>query len=211
MAERFEPGAVPHPDMLGSFIRHGLSQEEASREALLNVIAGADTTATVIRVAMLHLLSNPPAYHKLQSEIDDAIRDGRASSPVTDPEARQLPYLQAVIKEALRMKAPAAGPLFKAVPPGGDVIDGKLIPGGTQIGTSPFSIYQSKKIFGEDASLFVPERWLTETDEARLAYMASVVDLVFSSGKYYCLGRPVAFMELNKIFVEVSLLYSACD
>lgn len=206
VAERFEPGAVSHPDMLGSFIRHGLTQEEASRESLLNVIAGADTTATVIRVVMLHLLSSPSTYLKLRTEIDDAIRDGRASSPVTDPEARQLPYLQAVIKEGLRMKAPAAGPLFKTVPPGGDVIDGKFIPGGTDIGTSPFGIYHSKKIFGEDAGLFVPERWLAEEDPARLAYMSSTVDLVFSSGKYLCLGKPVALMELNKVFVEVSLL-----
>lgn len=192
--------------MLGSFIRHGLTQEEASREALLNVIAGADTTATTMRVVMLHLLSNPAVYLKLRAEIDEAIRQGRVSSPVTDPEARQLPYLQAVIKEGLRMKAPAAGPLFKRVPPQGDVIDGKFIPGGTDIGTSPFSIYQSKKIFGEDAELFEPERWLKETDPAKVAYMASVVDLVFSSGKYLCLGKTVALMELNKVFVEVSFI-----
>lgn len=203
-ADRFEPGAVPQRDMLGSFIKHGLTQEEASRESLLNVVAGADTTATVIRVAMLYLLSNPPAYRKLQVEIDDATRDGRASSPVTDAEARQMPYLQGVIKEAIRMKSAAGGLFFKSVPPGGDMIDGKLIPGGTQIGTSWYSMLHSKKTFGEDAALFMPERWLRETDEARLAYMASVVYLVFSSGKYRCLGMHVALMELNKVFVEVS-------
>lgn len=189
--------------MLGSFIRHGLDQAEASRESLLNVVAGSDTTATTIRVMMLNLLSNPVAYRKLQKEIDDGIRLGNISSPITDAEARKLPYLQAAIKEGLRIKAPAAGPLFKVVPPEGDVIDGKFIPGGTQIGTSPFGIYQSKTTFGEDASLFRPERWL-EADAATAAEMASVVDLVFSVGKYQCLGKPVAFMELNKIFVEVS-------
>ena len=190
--------------MLGSFIRHGLDQEEASRESLLNVIAGSDTSATTIRVAMLSLLSNPLAYRSLQKEIDDGIRAGTISSPITDAEARKLPYLQAAIKEGLRIKAPAAGPLFKTVPPEGDIIDGKFIPGGTQIGTSPFGIYYSKKIFGEDASLFLPERWL-ERDATQVAAMSSVVDLVFSVGKYQCLGKPVALMELNKIFVEVSM------
>ncbi len=87
-----------------------------------------------------------------------------------------------------------------------DVIDGKFIPGGTQIGTSPFGIYHSKKVFGEDASLFLPERWL-EADAARATKMSGVVDLVFSVGKYQCLGKPVALMELNKIFVEVSIRY----
>ncbi|KAH7303982.1 cytochrome P450 [Stachybotrys elegans] len=202
VAERFEPDSGSHPDMLGSFIRHGLSKEEASREALLNVVAGSDTTATTIRLMMLHLLSNPVSYKKLQEEIDHAIQEGKISSPVTDSEARQLPYLQAAIKEGLRIKAPAAGLLSKTVPPEGDVINGMFIPGGTQIGTSPFGVYHSKTIFGPDASLFVPERWLRVNTE-RAATMSSVVDLVFSSGKYQCLGKPVAFMELNKIFVEL--------
>ncbi len=191
--------------MLGSFIRHGLDQAEASRESLLNIVAGSDTTATTIRVMMLSLLSSPVAYARLQEEIDKGIRTGNISSPVTDAEARRLPYLQAAIKEGLRIKAPAAGPLFKTVPLQGDLIEGKFIPGGTQIGTSPFGVYHSKKIFGEDAGLFLPERWL-EADTGRVATMSGVVDLVFSTGKYQCLGKPVAFMELNKIFVEVSIL-----
>ncbi|RSL52120.1 hypothetical protein CEP53_008193 [Fusarium sp. AF-6] len=202
VAERFAPNATQHSDMLGSFIRHGLTQEEASRESLLNVVAGSDTSATTIRVIMLSLLSNPMAYRNLQKEIDDAIKSGRISSPVTDAEARKLPYLQAAIQEGLRIKAPAAGPLFKTVPKQGDSIDGKFIPGGTQIGTSPFSIYHSKKIFGNDAALFVPERWL-EAEPEQVESMSEVVNLVFSSGKYQCLGKPVALMELNKIFVEL--------
>ncbi|KAH8898627.1 cytochrome P450 [Thozetella sp. PMI_491] len=204
VAERFGPNAMSQPDMLGSFIRHGLNQEEASRESILNVVAGSDTSATTIRVMMLGLLSNPVAYRKLQKEIDDGIRTGKISSPATDAEARQLPYLQAAIKEGLRIKAPAAGPLFKTVPSQGDVIDGKFIPGGTQIGQSPFGVYHSKKTFGEDASLFVPERWI-DADAERFAKMSSVVDLVFSVGKWQCLGKPVAFMELNKVFVEASM------
>ncbi|KAF4965520.1 hypothetical protein FSARC_6700 [Fusarium sarcochroum] len=202
VAERFATDAVAHPDMLGSFIRHGLSQEEASRESLLNVVAGSDTSATTIRLIMLSLLSNPVAYRKLQSEIDDGIKDGTISSPVTDAESRKLRYLQATLQEGLRIKAPAAGPLFKEVPKQGDYIDGKFIPGGTQIGTSPFSIYHSKEIFGQDANLFLPERWLN-ADPARVDAMSEVVNLVFSSGKYQCLGKPVALIELNKIFVEL--------
>lgn len=189
--------------MLGSFIRHGLTQEEASRESLLNVVAGSDTSATTIRLIMLSLLSNPIMYLKLQKEIDDAVKAGSISSPITDAEARKLPYLQAVIQEGLRIKAPAAGPLFKQVPPQGDEIDGKFIPGGTQIGQSPFAVYHSKEIFGQDASLFSPERWIN-ADPTQYEAMAEVVSLVFSTGKYQCLGKPVAFIELNKIFVEVS-------
>ncbi|KAG5657686.1 hypothetical protein KAF25_007719 [Fusarium avenaceum] len=202
IAERFAPNAEPRADMIGSFIRHGLSQEQASRESLLNVVAGGDTTATTIRIVMLCLLTNPVAYRKLQQEIDNAISARSISSPITDTEARKLPYLQAIIQEGLRIKAPAAGPLFKQVPKEGDYIDGKFIPGGTQIGTSPFSIYHSKEVFGQDASIFRPERWLN-ADPARLEVMSETVSLVFSSGKWQCIGKPVAIMELNKIFVEL--------
>jgi cytochrome P450 len=192
--------------MLGSFIRNGLTQEEASGEALLQVVAGSDTSATTIRIVILHLLTNVNAYRKLQAEIDTGIAAGTISSPITNAEARKLPYLQAVIKEGLRIKPPAGGAFFKTVPPGGDTIDGKFIPGGTQLGVSPLSIHHSKKMFGEDAEMFRPERWL-EAKGDKLEEMSSTVDLVFHSGKWQCLGKTVALMEFNKIFVEVRLLH----
>lgn len=69
-------------------------------------------------------------------------------------------------------------------------------------------IQRSKEIFGADADEFQPARWLNfgegEAEKAREKRMRSTVDLVFASGKYSCPGRPVAMMELNKIFVEVS-------
>lgn len=203
VAQRFGPGAKSHPDMLGSFIRHGLSQEEAAGEALLQVVAGSDTSAGTLRAVMLNILTNPTTYKKLQAEIDDGIAAGKISSPIRDAEARQLPYLQAVIKEGLRIMPPASGAFFKEVPAAGDVIDGKFIPGGTQIGSSPLGIHRSKKIFGMDADLFRPERWIEASPE-KFAKMASTVDLVFHYGKYQCLGKSVALMEFNKIFVEVS-------
>jgi cytochrome P450 len=202
VARRFGPDAKSHPDMLGSFIRHGLTQEEASGEALLQVVAGSDTSAGTIRSLMLNLLTNPTSYSKLRSEIDNGIATGRISQPIKDAEARALPYLQAVIKEALRIMPPASGAFFKTVPPAGDMIDGKFIPGGTQIGSSPLGIHCSKKIFGPDADLFRPERW-TEASEEKFAYMSNTVDLIFHYGKYQCLGKNVALMEFNKLFVEL--------
>ncbi|KAK4107196.1 cytochrome P450 [Canariomyces notabilis] len=202
VAARFASDNPSEPDMLGSFIRHGLNQVEASGEALLQVVAGSDTTASTIRIVMIHLLSSPPIYKRLQSEIDDGIASGKISSPIKDSEARQMPYLQAVIKEGLRILPPAAGAFFKEVPPEGDTIDGKFIPGGTQIASSPLAIHHSKRTFGDDAEVFRPERWL-EAEGDKLAKMQSTVDLVFHSGKFQCLGKNVALMEFNKLFVEL--------
>lgn len=202
VASRYGPDAPSHADMLGSFIRHGLTEEESAGEALLQIVAGSDTSATTIRSVILHLQSNPHAYRKLQAEIDAGIAAGKISSPIKDLEARQLPYLQAVIKEGLRILPPASGPFFKTVPKGGETVNGMFIPEGTQIGSSPFSIHHNKKIYGEDAEVFRPERWLSGDVEG----MNATLDLIFHYGKYQCLGKPVALMEFNKIFVEVSAL-----
>ncbi|KAK1760102.1 cytochrome P450 [Echria macrotheca] len=203
IAQRYHPSAAPQPDMLGSFIRHGLTEEEAAGEALLQVIAGSDTSATTIRTVLLMLQSHPLSYAKLQAEIDSAISSGTISSPIRDAEARKLPYLQAVIREGLRILPPASGPFFKTVPPEGDVINGIHVPGGTQIGSSPLAMHRSREIYGVDADVFRPERWLEEDDGGRLARMNAAVDMVFHYGKYQCLGRPVALMEFNKVFVEL--------
>ncbi|KAE9372687.1 cytochrome P450 [Stipitochalara longipes BDJ] len=200
--ERFLPGAKEQKDMMGSFIRHGLTEEEVAGESLLQVIAGSDTTAATIRIVLLNLMSSPPYYRKLQAEIDSAIAAGKISSPIKDNEAKRLPYLQAVIKEGLRINPPASGIFSRQVPKGGDVLNGIFVPGGTQIGSSSYGMHHSKKIFGEDADAFRPERWL-EAERDRLSEMTSTVDLVFHYGKTQCLGKLVALTELNKIFVEL--------
>lgn len=188
--------------MLGSFMRHGLSQEEASGEALLQVVAGSDTSAATIRIVLLNLMSAPSVYQRFQAEVDSAAANGRISSPIKDSEARQMPYLQAVIKEGLRISPPAIGLFSKVVPKGGDMINGFFVPEGTNIGTDGLGLHHSKKVFGEDAEVFRPERWL-EAEGEQLARMNGVSDLIFHHGKWQCLGKTVAQMELNKIFVEV--------
>jgi cytochrome P450 len=193
--------------MMASFTAHGLNETDLVAESLLQILAGADTTATAIRATMLHIITHATVYKKLQSEIDQAVQNGRISSPVIqEAEAQELKYLQAVIREGLRVWPPVTGLLSKVVPEAGDgvEIDGKkmFIPGGTNIGWCVWGIAMNKDTFGEDAEMFRPERWLFN-DTEKLNRMNKIVDLVFGYGKYQCLGRPVALLELSKVFVEV--------
>lgn len=57
-------------------------------------VAGSDTTAAVMRITLFHIISAPPVYARLKAEMAAAVRDGRASRPITNAEARELPYLQ---------------------------------------------------------------------------------------------------------------------
>jgi cytochrome P450 len=112
---------------------------------------------------------------------------------------------QAVIFEGLRIHPPFVGLPLKEVPAEGDIIDGKFVPGGVRIAPSSWAITRKKSIFGQDAELFRPERWL-EADQAKSAEMRRTVELVFGYGRWACAGKPIAFLELNKIFFEVSAL-----
>jgi cytochrome P450 len=109
---------------------------------------------------------------------------------------------EALIYEGLRMRSPAPGLYPKTVPPEGDVIHGNFIPGGTAIGMNTSSVLCSKTLFGEDADVFRPERFL-EIDEAKRVEMERNVELIFGYGRWMCAGKPIAFMELNKVFFEV--------
>ena len=68
-------------------------------------MAGSDTTATAVRTTFLYIITNPRILAKLRNEMSSNL----ISNPISDSEARKLPYLQAVIKEGLRIWPPLAG------------------------------------------------------------------------------------------------------
>ncbi len=210
VARRFGGDRHVRGDMLSSFIAHGLSKEEAESEILMQILAGSDTTASAIRATILFLMATPTAYAKLQAEVDDAVETGRASSPViTDSESRGLPYLQAVIKEGLRIFPPVSGPTFK-FSPHDDVICGVRIPAGTNVGWTIWPLTHNTEVFGVDSAVFRPERWLEASPE-KVREMEYWQLMVFASGgRWECLGKNIASIELNKVFFEVSVPLEKC-
>jgi len=197
------------PTMMGSFIRHGLNQQQLEAEIPLVVVAGSDTTAGVIRGTLLYILSTPRVYQRLQEEIDDALRTKKVTTnPISVTEAKPLPYLQAVIYEGCRIHPPNQILILKEVPPEGDTLLGRYaVPGGTKIGVNVLGMMRDERVFGADADVFRPERWLGLDPNRRLE-MERHAELIFGHGRYMCAGKTVAFMELNKIFFEVCLLSS---
>ena len=71
--------------------------------ATSNVFAGSDTTAISTRAIIYYLLKNVECKRRLIDEIDDLRSQGRLSDPVKLAEADSMPYLQAVMYEALRL------------------------------------------------------------------------------------------------------------
>lgn len=224
VSTRFEADAKPRSDMLGSMIKHGLNQVECETEGLFMIIAGTESTASAIRSALMHTITTSHAYQALKQEIREAVKEGRVSSPITTAEAKKLPYLQvcrpiptsfisysqllqAVIYESLRMRPPLIGFFPKVVPPQGDTMLGYDIPGGTAVGFNASAILSSTELFGDDADIFRPERFL-ELEDAGRKQMERDVELTFGHGQWGCVGKTIAFMEMNKSVFEVSPMFS---
>ncbi|PGH11502.1 hypothetical protein AJ79_04877 [Helicocarpus griseus UAMH5409] len=216
VAERYGDNKITKNDMLGSFVAHGLSQQHAEAESAVQIAAGSDTTATSLRTGILSIATSPQVHATLLAEIDSAIAQGRISSPITDAEARALPYLQACIKETLRFWPPITGIVPRVCPREAKVC-GVNVPAGTNVGWSAWAVLRDEGVFGKDAGVFWPGRWLMrvyegaeegegeweEKDKERLKRMERTVELVFGQGKWGCMGKGIAMIEINKVFVEL--------
>ncbi|KAI1657302.1 cytochrome P450 monooxygenase [Daldinia decipiens] len=198
--ERFRD-ANPPDDMMGSFIRHGMTEEECKSEAMLQILAGADTSAVAIRTTLMYLVATPRVYSRLKTIIKQCVERNEVSTPITYEEAQKLPYLKAIILEGIRMRSPSTYGHYKKAPPEGDVINGIFIPSGTAVGHNSLAMTRSEAIFGEDVEIFRPERFL-EGDEKTNAERASTIDIIFGNGRWMCAGKPIVMMELHKVFFE---------
>lgn len=98
-----------------------------------NIIAGSDTTAISLNSALYHIYTRPNVLKKLREEIDGKVKDGTLSDPVTFEESQKMPYLQAVISEALRVHPAVGVPLVRVVPTGGAQIGGHFFPQGVSL------------------------------------------------------------------------------
>ncbi|KAF4539081.1 putative cytochrome P450 oxidoreductase [Lasiodiplodia theobromae] len=161
-----------------------------------NLIAGSDSTAIGLRAILYFLCRSPAAYGKLQREIDEAFAAGELEAPTPRyADAAKLPYLQAVVTEALRAHAATGFVLEREVPAGGAEIAGQAIPGGTIVGINSWVMHANKEVYGEDAEAFRPERWFE--DDQRVREMKRC-NMSFGAGPRVCIGRNISMMEIIK-------------
>jgi cytochrome P450 len=115
------------------------------------------------------------------------------------PAANKLKYLDAVVNESFKLN-PAVGLLLeRVVPSQGATICGELIPGGMIVGCNAWVVHQNKQVFGDDAHIYRPERWLESegADPARSAKMKSSM-FHFGAGARTRIGRNISLMETYK-------------
>lgn len=95
-----------------------------------NIGAGSDTTAVSLTSVIYFLSTHPDVLSKLRDEISEAAKRAELSEVITFKEAQKLPYLQAVLKESMRMHPAVGLPLGRVVPKAGAEIAGHYFPAG---------------------------------------------------------------------------------
>lgn len=132
--------------------------------SMSNIIAGSDTTAISLSAILYHLLKYPDVMSKLRDEVDQSI-NGADHIHLSFKESLEMPYWQAVMKEALRLHPATGLPLWRNVTEGGLHLNGQFFPEGTTIGINTWTAHYNEDIFGKDAAVFRPERWLEAEKE----------------------------------------------
>lgn len=182
MLEQWKIQLAKNPDRMDEI--------EIVTNAVGNLGAGGDTISSALQAFVYYMIRNPEMLAMLQKELDEA----HLADVPTFEEAQNLPFLQACIKETLRIHPVVGFGLTRVAPAEGITICDRRFEPGTILSVSIWAIHQMTSIFGDDAAIFNPRRWL---DPTRAAKMNSVM-IAFGAGYNQCPGQNLAKLELYK-------------
>ncbi|KAF2486403.1 putative P450 monooxygenase [Neohortaea acidophila] len=178
----------------------GVNDYDVFMTLVSNVGAGSDTTGVSLASITWNLYRSPDVLKKLRAELDEAIRQGRMTkNTVSFKETQDLPFLQACIKEGLRL-CPATGlPMWRAVPHGGAEVMGQFFPEGSQVGINSWVSHYDRDIWGDDVEKFRPDRWIEASKDPHLGRKLDNSFIPFGMGSRTCIGRHISNLEMCKI------------
>ncbi|KAK1516903.1 averantin oxidoreductase [Colletotrichum costaricense] len=158
------------------------------------MVAGSETTATILSGVTYLLLRNPDKLALLVSEI----RGVDSEDDLDIQRLSALPYMTAVLNEALRWYPPVPVGVWREVPEGGSAVAGHWIPEKTRVSVPQFPANHSPRNF-KDPEAFIPERWIPGPE-----YESNTKEVVqpFSIGPRNCIGINLAWHEMRLILAK---------
>lgn len=170
----------------------GMTRAEMNANSSILIMAGSETSATLLSGLVYYLLQNPIWLAKLQDEVRSTFTE---EDQITFTSTSQLKIMTAIIQETFRVYPPVAGSMPRIVPKEGAVVAGTFIPGDTVIGIPQYVASRSSRNF-TDPDKFAPERFLG--DERYASDKRSVMQ-PFSVGPRNCIGQTLAWAEVRTI------------
>ncbi|KAF9528062.1 cytochrome P450 [Crepidotus variabilis] len=172
-------------------------------ECIGHFMAGTDTTSTSITYFLWELTRRPDILKKLQLELDEAMPDSKVLPDITS--LNELPYLNAFVKEGLRVYTAVPSLLERVVPSSTKTVGsdelydmmGYGLPPGTIVSTQAWSMHRDPSVFAYPDA-FIPERWLESNTNSQedILRMSSHM-MPFGSGTRICGGHTLALMMLK--------------
>jgi cytochrome P450 len=170
-----------------------MTDRELRDELMTALAAGHETTATALCWAFERILSTPGVYAKLREELDGI--GGLDASP---ERIAALPYLDATIKEVLRLRpvVPVVGRVLKQP----ITLGGYELPAGTTVGACIYLAHRNPDVYPEPDA-FRPERFLNNPPDP-------VSWLPFGGGIRRCIGAQFATYEMK---IVLGVMLASCD
>ena len=159
-------------------------------------MGGTDTASTAVEWAIAELLNNPEMMNKVQDELQKVVG---SNNEVEEFHLPQLTYLDAVLKETLRLHPPLplGGP---RTPSQSTTVGGYIIPKGTTIFLNLWAIQRDPNIW-ENPLEFRPERFLDSSNAGKFDLTGNNFSfLPFGSGRRVCPGITLA-EKMSKLMI----------
>jgi cytochrome P450 len=164
---------------------------------------------------MYELLKHPEAVEQIMSELSEIRGDITFSDFLRyDGAVNKLPYLEAAVREAIRLNPAASFTLSRKVPPVGCQLHQYHIPQGYIVGMVSYPVNYDTGYFGADVADFKPERWFgnhpTEMLDGEPRTMKNYLEagwLSFGHGGRVCIGRHLAVFMMMKFFGRLLRAY----
>ncbi|NEW50696.1 cytochrome P450 [Nocardia cyriacigeorgica] len=155
------------------------------------MFAGHHTTSGTAAWSVIELLRHPEQLQKVVAELDDLYSDG---SDISFGALRQIPQLEAVLKETLRLHPPLII-LMRVARDEFDVCGSRIEPGDMVAATPAISNRIAEDFPNPDA--FDPGRYIDPNQEDILNRWTWIP---FGAGRHRCVGAAFALMQLKAIF-----------
>ncbi|TMW62706.1 hypothetical protein Poli38472_005324 [Pythium oligandrum] len=174
------------------------------RDIVVNfLIAGRDTTAQALSWFFKNVGTHPEVVTKIRAEIKHVLpglMDGSIETPTME-QVQQLTFLEAAIKESLRLY-PAVPVSFRVA--ANDVVlsDGTFIRKGQSVAVPVYGCSRMNYLWGPDAASYNPERWFDPVS-GKLIHFPSHKFFAFSAGPRVCLGMNLALLELKIVLASL--------
>ncbi|CAA7028114.1 unnamed protein product [Microthlaspi erraticum] len=159
-------------------------------------VAGTDTSAHTVEWTMAEIFSNPNVHERLREEIDSVVGKTRLIQEMDLP---NLPYLQAVVKEGLRLHPTA--PLVVRSFGEGCKIRGFHVTEKTTLVVNGYAVMRDPDVWG-DPEEFKPERFLASSrsgQEEEIAREEILKYIPFGSGRRGCPGANLAYVYVGNV------------